>query len=170
MSTVESPPSVEFEPAQAVIEKMSPVTETDLIPLLQRLQDEYGYLPKDVILEVARCTGLPASRMFGVATFYAQFHLKPQGRHMIRCCRGTACHVRGGKEILNAIRKELGVEEGETTEDGLFTYQPVNCLGACALAPVMLIDEKYFGKVTTEELPKILAKYANEETDGDSGD
>jgi len=159
VSTVESPPSINIEPALRVIEKMSPVTDTDLIPLLQRLQDEYGYLPKDVIFEVAERTTLPASRMFGVATFYSQFHLKPQGRHTIRCCRGTACHVRGGKEILDTIRKDLGIEEGETTKDRRFTLEGVACLGTCFLAPVIMIDNDYYGCLTPGKTLSILKGY-----------
>src|SRR5208282_2666683 len=119
--------------ALKVIGEMSPVREGDIIPLLQRLQDEYGYLPREVILEVARETGLTASRVYGVATFYAQFYLKPHGMHTVRCCRGTACHVRGGKKVIDAARRTIGVEDGETTEDMQFSLETVACLGACAL-------------------------------------
>ena len=139
---------------------MSPVREGDIIPLLQRLQDEYGYLPRDVILAVAQRTGLPASRIYGVATFYAQFHLKPRGRHTIRCCRGTACHVKGSKDIAEAIKRALGVDEGGTTADGRFTFETVACLGTCFLAPVIMVNDDYYGSVTQAQVKKALAKYA----------
>ncbi len=158
---IAAPPSV--EPALKLIDEMSPVQESDIIPLLQRLQDVYGYLPREIILEIASRTGLPASRMFGVATFYEQFHLKPRGRHIIRCCRGTACHVRGGKRIIDAIKHQLGIDEGGTTEDLRFTFETVACLGTCALAPVMMIGDKYYGKVTPKMVRKILDQIAREE-------
>jgi NADH:ubiquinone oxidoreductase subunit E len=146
-------------PALRIIDEMSPVTSGDIIPLLQRLQDAYGYLPKAVVLEVCERTGLPASRVFGVATFYAQFRLKPRGRHIIRCCRGTACHVKGSKKIAEAIKRELHVREGETTEDRRFIFETVACLGTCFLAPVVMIDDDYYGQMTPDKLRKILNKY-----------
>jgi NADH-quinone oxidoreductase subunit E len=147
-------------PASKVLAEMSPVREGDIIPLLQRLQDEYGYLPRDVILEVARQTGLPASRIYGVATFYAQFRLKQSGRHIIRCCRGTACHVRGGKKIAETVKSALGVEEGETTEDFRFTFETVACLGTCFLAPVMMVGNDYFGRMAPSRVKPILERYS----------
>jgi len=155
-ATGDSPP---IAPALKVLAEMSPVREGDIIPLLQRLQDEYGYLPREVILEVARQTGLPASRIYGVATFYAQFYLKPHGRHTVRCCRGTACHVKGSKDIAEAIKRNLGVEEGGTTTDGRFTFEIVACLGTCFLAPVIMVNEDYYGSMTQAQVKKILAKY-----------
>ena len=152
-----APPSA--GPALKLIDEMSPVQESDIIPLLQRLQDLYGYLPREIILEIASRTGLPASRMFGVATFYAQFYLEPRGRHIIRCCRGTACHVKGGKNIIQAIRRELGINEGGTTEDLRFTFETVACLGTCFLAPVIMVDGDYYGSVRPGEVGKILNKY-----------
>ena len=127
--------------------------------LLQKLQDAYGYLPKEVILEVAVHTGLPASRLFGVATFYSQFYLKPHGRHTVRCCRGTACHVRGGKDIERKIEQHLGVREGETTPDMQFTLETVACLGTCFLAPVMMVDHDYYGNLTPAKVKSILSNY-----------
>ena len=97
MESTQTVGAIDFTRALRIIEELSPVASSDIIPLLQRLQDAYGYLPREVILEVCKCTGLPASRVFGVATFYSQFHLKPRARHLVRCCRGTACHVKGGK-------------------------------------------------------------------------
>jgi NADH-quinone oxidoreductase subunit E len=148
-----------IEPALKIIEELSPITEGAIIPLLQRLQDVYGYLPQDVVLDVARRTGLPASRVYGVATFYAQFRLKPGGRHTIRCCRGTACHVRGSKTVLNAVRSELGIDDGETTEDMKFSLETVACLGTCFLAPVIMVNNDYFGSMTPGRIRNVLDKY-----------
>jgi NADH:ubiquinone oxidoreductase subunit E len=148
-----------IEPAMKVIEELSPVTEGQIIPLLQMLQDVYGYLPQNVVLEVARRTGLPASRVYGVATFYAQFRLKPGGRHTIRCCRGTACHVRGSKTVLNAVKGELGIDDGETTEDMKFSLETVACLGTCFLAPVIMVNNDYFGSMTPGRIKNVLDKY-----------
>ena len=145
--------------AEQIIDQMSPVRPTDLIPLLQRLQDVYGYLPPAVVLAVCTQTGLPASRVFGVATFYEQFHLEPSGRHVVRCCRGTACHVKGGRNIARALERELGVNEGETTPDGKFTFQTVACLGTCFLAPVMMVDRNYYGRMTPSRVKRILEQY-----------
>jgi NADH:ubiquinone oxidoreductase subunit E len=148
-----------IEPALKIIEELSPITEGAIIPLLQRLQDVYGYLPQTVVLEVARRTSLPASRVYGVATFYAQFRLKPGGRHTIRCCRGTACHVRGGKTVLNAVKSELGIDDGETTEDMKFSLETVACLGTCFLAPVIMVNNDYFGSMTPGRIRNVLDKY-----------
>ncbi|MBM4318587.1 MAG: NADH-quinone oxidoreductase subunit NuoE [Deltaproteobacteria bacterium] len=130
-----------------------------LIPLLQKIQAAYGYLPRPIVLEASAATGIPASRMFGVATFYEQFHLEPRGRHMIKCCRGTACHVKGGPRITEAFKQQLGVEEGQTTPDLRFTFETVACLGTCFLAPVILLDDDYYGHLTPEMVEGVLEKY-----------
>ncbi len=130
-----------------------------LIPLLQDIQDEYGYLPRTVLEYVSKKSGIALSRIFGVITFYEQFYLTPQGKHTIKCCRGTACHVKNGKKIAETISEMLNVEEGETTEDGLFTFETVACLGTCFLAPVIMIDEEYYGDLTTKKITKILNQY-----------
>jgi len=153
-----------IEPALKIIEELSPITEGAIIPLLQRLQDVYGYLPQTVVLEVARRTGLPSSRVYGVATFYAQFRLKPGGRHTVRCCRGTACHVRGGKKVFGAVRNALGIDDGETTEDMKFSLETVACLGACALSPVMMVNKNYYGKMTARRAQQILQHLMQEES------
>ena len=159
MGVAESAETADLAPAQRIVAEMSPLRSTDIIPLLQRLQDAYGYLPREVVLAVCEETGLPASRVFGVATFYAQFHLKPRGRHLVRCCRGTACHVRGGKNVIRALERELGVPEGGTTPDHRFTFETVACLGTCFLAPVVMVDGDYYGKVAPAGIRKILDKY-----------
>lgn len=129
------------------------------IPLLQEAQEIYGYLPQEVIRRIARELGVPVSKVFGVATFYAQFHLKPRGRHIIRVCQGTACHVRGSATILEAVEEELGISRGETTADLRFTIEPVACLGCCGLAPVMMVNEETHGRLTKDQVAKILAQY-----------
>ena len=129
---------------------------SELIPILQQIQNAYGYLPTGVLNELCHRTGIAASQVYGVVTFYEQFHLTPRGRHTIRCCRGTACHVKGGRDIIRAIRRILRVQEGETTEDMEFTFETVACLGACALAPVMVVDGVYYGKMTSRKVNFVL--------------
>jgi NADH-quinone oxidoreductase subunit E len=163
MSVAAKAGALSLEPALKIINELAPMHEGLIIPLLQKLQDAYGYLPSAIVLEVARRTGLPASRMFGVATFYAQFYLKPHGRHTVRCCRGTACHVRGGKQVFGAVRSALGIDDGETTQDMQFSLETVACLGACALAPVMMVDDTYYGKMTPRRAPQILGQYKQAE-------
>ena len=130
-----------------------------LIPLLQDIQDEYGYLPRKVLEHVSTISGIPLSRIFGVITFYEQFYMEPQGKHTIKCCRGTACHVKNGQKIADTISEVLGIAEGETTKDGLFTFETVACLGTCFLAPVMMIDEDYHGNLTSKKIRMIIEKY-----------
>ena len=159
MTAAETAPPADLGPALRTMEEMQPITESSIIPLLQRLQISYGYLPRDVVLDVCEQTGLPASRVFGVATFYAQFHLTPRGRHLVRCCRGTACHVRGSYNIAQSIQRGLGVEGGGTTEDLRFTFETVACLGTCFLAPVIMVDDDYYGSVKPAAIGGILSKY-----------
>jgi NADH-quinone oxidoreductase subunit E len=145
--------AVDLAPIGGLLDELGPVQHNDLIPILQRIQDLYGYLPRAVVDEVSRRTGIPASHMFGVATFYAQFHLQPRGRHSIKACRGTACHVRGSQAIVEAVSQELGIKDGQTTPDGRFTLETVACLGTCFLAPAVMIDDQYYGNLT----PKAVA-------------
>jgi NADH:ubiquinone oxidoreductase subunit E len=159
METTATQRTVDYGPAEAVLGELGRVEPGDLIPLLQRLQDAYGYLPSEVLQEVSRRTGIPVSRMYGVATFYEQFHLEPRGRHTVRVCRGTACHVRGAPDVLAAVVQAMGVTEGETTEDRRYTLETVACLGTCFLAPVMMVDKDYHGKLKLGNIPKILKKY-----------
>ena len=148
--------SLSLEPLDKILASMPGAGFGELIPLLQELQESYGYLPASVLMAASERTGISASRIYGVATFYEQFHLEPRGRHTIRCCRGTACHVKGGAGIINALRQVLGVEPGETTEDMEFTFETVACLGACALAPVMVIDGIYYGKMMPRRAKTII--------------
>ncbi len=130
-----------------------------LIPLLQEAQEIYGYLPERVIRQIARELKLPPSKVFGVATFYAQFHLQPRGRHVIRVCTGTACHVRGAERLLESIEKALGLKSGGTTEDLRFTLETVACLGACGLAPAMMVNDDTYGRLTPDKVKEVLKQY-----------
>ncbi|MFP4106166.1 MAG: NAD(P)H-dependent oxidoreductase subunit E [Phycisphaerae bacterium] len=128
-----------------------------LIPILQAVQEEYKYLPEEVLTYVATSLNLPPARVYGVATFYAHFALEPKGEHVFRLCNGTACNVRGSIPILDALRERLGLEgENETTEDMKFTVETVSCLGACGLAPVLVVDEKVYGQVTPGSAVEIV--------------
>jgi len=133
--------------------------ERYLIPVLQEAQEEYGYLPEEVMKEIALGLNLSLSQVYGVVTFYSQFHQEPRGNNIIRVCMGTACHVRGGDGILDAIKDELAIEAGETTEDLEFTLESVACIGACGLAPVIMINDETHGRLTPDKIPAILAKY-----------
>lgn len=132
-----------------------------LISLLLGIQDEFYYLPKEAIARVAEKVGLPSIQVYQVARFYKAFSLKPRGKHSLTVCVGTACHVRGGERLVDQIGRLLKVEPGETTEDKLFTLQTVNCLGCCALGPVMVVDGTYYGKMAVTKIEKVLDKYRN---------
>ena len=132
-----------------------------LIPLLQALQEELGWLPREALEEAAKHLRVPLSRVYGVATFYAQFYLEPRGRHLVRCCRGTACHVRGAAAVIRAVEETLGIKDGQTTPDLSFSFETVACLGACALAPVVVLDETYYGKMTPEKVRALLENCRN---------
>lgn len=122
-----------------------------LVPILQEVQEEYRYLPEEILALVATSLGLPPAKVYGVATFYAHFTLTPKGKHIVRLCDGTACHVKGSIAILDAIRQRLGLSgRQQTTPDMLFTVETVSCLGACGLAPAVVIDDKVHGQVTPE--------------------
>ena len=127
-----------------------------LIPLLQGTQDLFGYIPKGAFYKISDKTGIKLSDMYGVATFYAQFRLKPVGKHIVKVCHGTACHVQNANEITESLEEALKVDDGETTEDGLFTLESVACLGCCSLAPVMMIGDETYGKLTGKQAVKII--------------
>jgi len=128
----------------------------ELIPVLQDVQEKLGYLPKEALVSVSRFLNLPESVVFGVATFYAQFYLTRQGKHKVKVCRGTACHVRGGGRIMQAVQRKLGIKPGETTDDYEFSLERVACFGSCALAPVVVIDGRVYGRMTTRKTEQIL--------------
>ena len=141
----------------------TPKDKSNLIALLQDVQEKYGYLPEDALADVSKFVDMPLSTVYGVATFYNQFRLTPLGKNVIRICRGTACHVKNSANILTALETELGVKAGETTRDKLFTLETVACIGACSIAPVMNINDEYYGRLTVKEIPKILNKIRKEE-------
>lgn len=133
--------------------------ESNLIAILHKAQGLFGYLNKDVMDEIALTMEIPTAHIWGVATFYHYFNLNPPGKHVISVCLGTACYVKGAEDILNAIKRELKIGLGETTEDALFTLHETRCLGACGLAPVMMIDDKIYGELTAAKVGTILATY-----------
>ncbi len=132
---------------------------SSLIAILQDIQAEYNYLPKGALKKVAEGIDIPFSRVYSAATFFKAFSLKPRGKHLITVCLGTACHVRGGPKIVEQIGRILGVGPGDTTKDQKFTLETVNCLGCCAIGPIMVVDGKYFGEVTPAKIDSILKKY-----------
>ena len=138
-----------------------------LISILQDVQAEYRYLPEEVIRRVAKRLDLPLIQVYGVATFFKAFSLKPRGEHLVRVCLGTACHVRGAPAVLDEVKRQLGVETGDTTKDMKFTLETVNCLGACALGPLLVIDDKYQGQMSPGKIKKALRDY-NKSTEGKS--
>ncbi|HPY77975.1 MAG TPA: NADH-quinone oxidoreductase subunit NuoE [Anaerohalosphaeraceae bacterium] len=133
--------------------------ESYLIGILHKVQDVYGYLPREMMDEVAQTLLIPTAHIWGVATFYHYFNLEPIGQHVISVCMGTACYVKGAAAVLETLKKELGVEVGQTTEDKLFTLQEARCLGACGIAPVIMIDEKIYGELDRKKTIDIINQY-----------
>jgi len=156
--TIESAPPDYLATAEEVVERYRR-NPGFLIPMLQDLQQEFGYIPRPAMESVAQLLDIPLSQCYAVATFYSSLALVPRGKHLLTLCLGTVCYLKGGKEIAEHIEQELRVTPGETTENRLFTYQPVNCLGACALAPVMMVDDTYYERVSVHQVDSILAKY-----------
>lgn len=146
---------IDLKQIEGVLDELAKV-KGSLITILQKTQDIYGYLPKDAIIYISERTGIAKSEIMGVATFYTQFRLTSVGKYLIMLCQGTACHVNSSELILQTIKDELGIEDGETTEDGLFSLKCVACLGCCSLSPVMMINESTYGSLTPEKTKKIL--------------
>ncbi|MCD6156448.1 MAG: NAD(P)H-dependent oxidoreductase subunit E, partial [Candidatus Atribacteria bacterium] len=137
---------------------------SNLIAILQEIQAEYRYLPEEILTYAATALGVSPAYVYGVATFYAQFSLKPKGKHIIRVCDGTACHVKGSSQVLKVIRETLGLEEGkDTTEDLLFTVETVACVGACALAPVITVDDQVYGLLDEKKVREIIEAILKQE-------
>ena len=130
-----------------------------LVSILQDIQAEYNYLPKEALVEVSQTLGAPLSRVYSVATFFKAFSLEPRGRYLINVCLGTACHVRGAVRILETIERELDIRPGKTTQDLKFTLETVNCVGCCALGPVVIIDREYHGQMKTDKVKALLENY-----------
>ena len=144
---------------QSFFDQQEMGADANLIGILQETQRHFGYLPGEALDEIGKQMRIPLSRVYGVVSFYAQFYMSPRGRHTIRCCRGTACHVKGAGQILEAVKRYLKIDEGESTEDLKFYLETVACLGTCFLAPVIMVDEEYFGKLTTQKVQTVLENY-----------
>ena len=145
-----------------IVQRFPQAGSSDVIPLLQAVQQRCGYLPREVLEVIAKRTRISLTRMYGVATFYERFRFKPIGKHLIQACHGTACHVNGAKQIGRAIHQALQIKDHETTADGLFTLETVACLGCCSLAPVMMIDDKAYGRLNPPRAQGILSRFRKE--------
>jgi NADH:ubiquinone oxidoreductase subunit E len=152
------PPAIELDELDGIIERHKN-GKWELIPLLQDVQATYGYIPPESIMPIAEALNLYPSQVQGVVTFYSGLSLKPKGKYVCRVCRGTACHVKGSRSILRLMKRELELEEGETSPDYRFTLETVACLGACFLAPTMMINRDYFGKLSPTKLSSVLGEY-----------
>lgn len=156
-------PEIIREQKEILISQINEILElyrgekSELLPILQEVQQRLGYLPDVGLKQIARYIDVPESTVFGVATFYAQFKLVPTGRNIIRICRGTGCYVCGASQILETLERELGIGAGETTPDLEYTLETVACFGSCALAPVMVVNDRVYGRMTVEKVKKILA-------------
>jgi NADH-quinone oxidoreductase subunit E len=137
----------------------------ELIPILQQVQEEFGYLPEPAMLEIARFTGVPESSVYAVCTFYAQFRLTPIGRKHVMVCRGTACHVRGAPRVLEQIEKHLGIKEGETTPDLEYSLETVACIGACGLSPCIMINKEVAAKMTPKKVAESFREARNDDAE-----
>jgi len=151
-------PKEKFDELEHFIDDME-TTKGALIRILHKAQHIFGYLPRDVQLFVARKLGIPGAEVFGVVSFYSYFTTKPRGKHTISVCMGTACFVRGSDKIIERMKEKLSIESNETTKDGLFTLKDVRCIGACGLAPVVMVDDRVFGRVKEEDLDDIINAY-----------
>lgn len=157
----------DLRPVEEIIERYGSERGA-LIPILQDAQDAYGYLDEKIMRELARRAGCQLSQLYGVATFFAQFRLEPIGEHLIKVCHGTACHVAGATQITDELCNQLDIKEGETTPDGRFTLESVMCLGACALAPIMMVGDDTHGKLKPTGIKKVLKRYAGPSVPGAS--
>jgi len=144
---------------RSILDRYPGAERDKLIPILQEVQESMGFLSREAIVEIGRHLNLPVSKIFGVATFYNQFRFQPVGRHHIAVCRGTACHVKGSAAVLQALKRALRIEEGQTTRDGEFSLEVVACIGACGLAPVISVNGEFHAGVTPDDVPRILNLY-----------
>ena len=158
------PKEIDWEVLSSIIDRHKN-QKWALIPLLQEVQETFGYIPPQSIETISEGLNVFPSQVQGVITFYAGFTLEPKGKYVAKVCRGTACHVKGGQSILRLMKKELGLEEGETDPDYRFTLETVACLGACFLAPAMMVNQTYFGKLSPNKVVSVLAQYKKEEVE-----
>ena len=142
-----------------VLKRYPNAARNALIPILQDVQQEHGYLSRDAVIRIGKHLRLPASKIYGVATFYNQFRFQPQGENHVQVCRGTACHVKGSAAILEAVKRELKIDAGQTSRDGKFSLEVVACIGACGLAPVICVNGEFHAGVTTKSITRILDSY-----------
>lgn len=143
-----------------------PKKQNELIHILHEVQSKYGYIPSQAISDIASHLKISESEIYGVLTFYKAFTLQPKGKHVVTICMGTACHVRGAPMILDEFQRQLGIEAGETTEDKMFSLETVNCVGACALGPIAIIDGEYRGQMTPQKVRKLSEQTKKEESNG----
>jgi len=136
-------------------------SKNKIVGILQDVQDYYGYLPEDVLIYISNKLNIPLSQIYSISTFYRAFSLKPKGKFKIKVCLGTACHVRGGYTIAEFLKNELKISPGETTDDGLFSFDTVNCLGACAIGPIVVVNEKYYGQMNVNKMEKLIEELKN---------
>jgi len=149
------------EELKSLVKKWAGV-EGNLIMILHSIQNSYGYIPRQVSFELQKLLDIPLARIYEVITFYNFFKLESPGKHKISVCMGTACYLKGGEDILNELRNILHIEPGQTTKDGMFTIEPVRCIGCCGLSPVVMIDDKVYGKLKKEQVADIIAQYVKE--------
>lgn len=161
--TGEEFPKEKFDELGAFIDSLE-TNRGALIKILHKAQEIFGYLPRDVQLYVARKLGIPGAEVYGVVSFYSYFTTKPRGKHTISVCMGTACFVRGSDKVIERMKEKLGIESNEITKDGLFTLKDVRCIGACGLAPVVMVDDRVFGRVKEEDIDEILNTYRSQES------
>jgi NADH-quinone oxidoreductase E subunit len=153
----------------AVLQRYPDAKRDSLIPILQEVQEQHGYLSREAVVLIGRHLRLPASKIFGVATFYNQFRFQPQGKFHVQVCRGTACHVKGSSAILDAVKRELKIDAGQTSRDGMFSLEVVACIGACGLAPVICVNGEFHAGMTTQKVVKVLDSYRRKADQNDDG-
>jgi len=155
---VEAFPKLDLKTVDAVVKKHRS-EHGAMIAILQGIQTHYGYVPREAIERVSKTTGVPASDIFGIVTFYAQFRLTPQGQNLIKVCHGTACHLNGAEKIAESVCKRVGAKEGETSADDRYSVEKVACLGCCSLAPTIMINEDTYGRLTPDNVSKVIAEF-----------
>jgi NADH-quinone oxidoreductase subunit E len=165
---INQPPEIDLSKVNKIIDDYNSDKEL-LISILQDIQYEFNYLPQDALCRVSEKLDLTLTQVYGVATFFKAFSLKPKGKHIINICLGTACHVREANDVLNRVEQELGIKNGETTQDMLFTLESVNCLGACALGPIMVVDGEYHGNMNPAQITNVLKRFSSTIAEEDEG-
>ncbi|HOF61963.1 MAG TPA: NADH-quinone oxidoreductase subunit NuoE [Candidatus Latescibacteria bacterium] len=157
---------VDLAAVDEILDSYKPLAPHALIPILQDVQEHYGFLPEAALDRIGRALDISTTRIFGVATFYNQFRLHPLGKHVIRICRGTACHVKGSAALLDTLEMELNIKAGSTTKDGLFSIETVACIGACSIAPVAMVGDKFHGRLTVKDIPRLVKSLKREDAKG----